>query len=261
MAAQYQAVSMTNASNPDLVVITGDFVCHSQVYLDELTDVVSRFNAPVFCVLGNHDHWAGAEEVRRALRRGGAEVLDNVHTTTMVKRQPLQIVGLDDAYTGHASWQDAVKGLRPDRPVIGLSHIAEEADALWSRGVPLVFSGHTHAGQITVARLHELSVGKLAGHKYIHGLYGSRQKSTDPAGAVYVGAGVGAAIVPLRVGERARREVAFFELGAQPGTFEEHHEEQPAHVGRAPSLRTKERRALAVMKKRERRERRNGMVL
>ena len=261
MAAQYQAASMTNASKPDLVVITGDFVCHSQVYLDELTDVVSRFDAPVFCVLGNHDHWAGAEEVRRSLKRGGAEVLDNAHTTITVKRQPLQIVGLDDAYTGHASWRDAVKGLRPDRPVIGLSHIAEEADALWSRGVPLVFSGHTHAGQITVARLHELSVGKLAGHKYIHGLYGSRQKTMNPAGAVYVGAGVGAAVVPLRVGERARREVAFFELGAQPGAFEEHHEEQPAHIGRAPSSRTKERRALAVMKKRERRERRNGLVL
>jgi hypothetical protein len=169
----------------------------------------------------------------------------------------LQVVGLDDAYTGHADRRDALKGLRSDLPVIGLSHIAEEADALWEAGVPLVFSGHTHAGQVTVARLHELSVGRLAGHKYIHGLYGSRG-TEDPKGAVYVGAGVGAAIVPLRVGERAKREVAFFELGTQPGAFDEHHEEQPARPGRVPSTKTKERRAEAVRRKHERRERKNG---
>ena len=257
MAVQYDAVSMTNAGDPDIVVISGDFVCHSQVYLDDLTEVISKIDAPVFAVLGNHDHWAGAEPVRKALKRGGAEVLDNANTTVSIGHQRLQIVGLDDAYTGHADRRQALKGLRSDLPVIGLSHIGEEADGLWEAGVPLVFSGHTHAGQITVARLHELSVGKLAGHKYIHGLYGSRGVD-DPKGAVYVGAGVGAAVVPLRVGERAKREVVFFELGEQPGSFTEHHREQPAHQGRKPSQKTKKRRALAVLRKQERRERRNG---
>jgi len=257
MEVQYDAVSMTNAGKPDIVVISGDFVCHSQVYLDDLTDVISKIDAPVFAALGNHDHWAGAEPVRNALRRGGAEVLDNAHTTITIGHQPLQVLGLDDAYTGHADHRAALKGLRRDLPVIGLSHIAEEADALWEEGVPLVFSGHTHAGQVTVARLHELSVGKLAGHKYIHGLYGSRG-TEDPKGAVYVGAGVGAAVVPLRLGERAKREVAFFELGTQPGAFDEHHQEQPARQGRVPSFKTKERRAQAVLRKQERRERKNG---
>jgi predicted MPP superfamily phosphohydrolase len=257
MEVQYDAVAMTNAGKPDLVVISGDFVCHSQVYLDDLTEVISKIDAPVFASLGNHDHWAGAEPVRKALVRGGAEVLDNAHTTVSIGHQRLQVVGLDDAYTGHADRREAVKGLRSDLPVIGLSHIAEEADALWDAGVPLVFSGHTHAGQVTVARLHELSVGKLAGHKYIHGLYGSRG-AQDPKGAVYVGAGVGAAIVPLRVGERAKREVAFFELGTQPGAFDEHHEEQSAHPGRVPSSKTRERRADAVRRKQERRERKTG---
>jgi predicted MPP superfamily phosphohydrolase len=257
MAVQYDAVSRTNAGEPDVIVITGDFVCHSQVYLDDLTDVISKLDAPVFATLGNHDHWAGAEPVRKALRRGGAEVLDNANTVVEVGHQRIQIVGLDDAYTGHADQREALKGLRRDLPVIGLSHIGEEADALWEAGVPLVFSGHTHAGQITVARLHELSVGRLAGHKYVHGLYGSRG-ADDPRGAVYVGAGVGAAVVPLRVGERAKREVAFFELGEQPGAFTEHHGEQAAHPGRKPSPKTKERRAQAVLKKKQRRERRNG---
>jgi hypothetical protein len=220
-------------------VITGDFVCHSQKYLDELTAVISELKSPVLCVLGNHDHWSGAEAVRKALRKGGAELLDNAHTTLTLRHQRLQVVGLDDAYTGHADREKALKGLRADLPTLGLSHIAEEADALWAAGVPLVLSGHTHAGQVTVAKLHELSIGRIAGHKYVHGLYGDR----GTTGAVYVGAGVGAAIIPLRVGERGRREVTLFELGAAVGSFDEHHTEQRALPGRKPSKRATARRA------------------
>src|SRR5215213_9971583 len=64
---QRQAVALANAEKPDLVVITGDFVCHSQVYLDQLTSLLREFTAPVLTVLGNHDYWAGAGEVRHAL--------------------------------------------------------------------------------------------------------------------------------------------------------------------------------------------------
>ena len=245
------------------MLITGDFVCHSQLYLDQLTEVMRAFEAPVMAVLGNHDHWSGADEVRRALERGGVEVLRNRNTTITLRHERLQIVGLDDAYTGHARRDEAVKGLRtgPARR-IALSHIAEEADGLWRHGVPLVLSGHTHGGQVTLARLHELAVGKIGGHRYVHGLYGSRRHARhrgrrEPAGAVYVGAGIGAAVVPFRLGERGKREVTMFELGCEPGDFVEHHAEQEPMRGRKPTEGTIAKRAAAVVKKRLRRERRS----
>lgn len=256
MKVQRTASLMTNAEKPDLVVITGDFVCHSQMYLDQLEEVVRSFDAPVIGVLGNHDHWSGAKEVARALRRAGVEVLSNQHTTLSLRGERLQVVGLDDAYTGHADRDAALRGLRRDLPSIGLSHIAEEADALWAHGVPLVLSGHTHAGQVTLARLHELTLGKLVGHRYIHGLYGSRKRGAAPGGAVYVGAGIGAAVIPLRLGERAQREVTLFELGQAPLTFEEHHSEQEPLPGRKPSEKTKARRAAKVIAKELKRDKR-----
>lgn len=256
MAVQREAIARINATQPDLVVLTGDFVCHSQHYLDALTELMASIQAPRVGVLGNHDHWSGADEVRLALRKGGVEVLDNVNTTVTLRHQRLQLVGLDDAYTGHADRERALKGLRKDLPSLGLSHIAEEADALWAAGVPLVLSGHTHAGQITVARLHEFAIGRLAGHKYVHGLYGDRMTT----GAVYVGAGVGAAVMPFRVGERGRREVTVFELGAMPGTVDEHHEEQVPLPGRKPSAQTVARRIAAVEKKKFKRETRKRRV-
>jgi predicted MPP superfamily phosphohydrolase len=255
MEVQYGAVELVNQQAPDLVVMTGDFVCHSQRWLDALHDVVRRYQAPVLAVLGNHDHWSGADEVRATLRRAGVLVLDNAHTTVTLRGQRLQVVGLDDAYTGHASRDRAVRGLRRDLPTLGLSHIAEEADGLWAAGVPLVLSGHTHAGQITFARLHELAFGKLTGHKYVHGLYGSRRAVLPAEGAVYVGAGIGASVMPLRMGERGRREVTIFELGMEPGSIAEHHGEQPALTGRKPSPKKVLKRHFAVHAKNAKRER------
>jgi predicted MPP superfamily phosphohydrolase len=262
-AVQQAAVELANAENPDLVVLTGDFVCHSQLYLDQLIEVVSGFAAPTIAVLGNHDHWSGADEVERALRRAGVEVLRNRNTTlTLGHQQKLQIVGLDDAYTGHARPDEALKGLRADLPVLGLSHIAEEADGLWRKGVPLVLAGHTHGGQVTLARIHELALGKIGGHRYVHGLYGSRRARDQPGdgtpfGAVYVGAGIGAAVMPIRIGDRGKREVTIFELGAEPGSFEEHHAEQKPMDGRKPSQALIAKRAAKVVKKRLSRERRD----
>jgi predicted MPP superfamily phosphohydrolase len=250
-AVQMEAIELANAQEPDLVVISGDFVCHSQAYLDELEQSLKKLNAPVIGVLGNHDHWSGAHAVRRALAHAGVAVLDNAHTVITLRRQELQVVGVDDAYTGHADVEKATKGLRDDLPTIGISHIAEESDHLWERGVPLVFSGHTHAGQVTLARMHEILLGRIIGHKYVHGLYGSRKRALGPKGAVYVGAGIGAAVVPLRLGERGKREVAVFELGAAAGAPWEHHAEQPALKGRPPSERTKERRRKQLEKKKK----------
>ncbi len=255
MRVQRAAVGLANAQRPDVVALTGDFVAHSLAYLDALGEVIAAFEAPVFAVLGNHDHWAGAPEVRRALRRAGAEVLDNAHTTITLRGERLQVVGLDDAYTGHADHARAVRGLRRDLPTIGLSHIAEEADALWAAGVPLVLSGHTHAGQLTFARLHELTLGRMIGHRYVHGLYGTRRE-VPPSGAVYVGAGIGASVMPLRMGERGRREVTLFDLGVSPGALQEHHAEQRCHPGKPPSPQIKAKRAAEVIRKREKRERR-----
>lgn len=240
-----EAVRRTNAARPDLVAITGDFVCHSQVYLADLEEIIRSFSAPVVCSLGNHDHWAGADEVRATLKHAGAIVLDNAWTEMTLRGQKIQVVGLDDAYTGNADIGRATRGLDPKVPSLGLSHIGEEADALWERGVPLVLSGHTHAGQITLARLHEAMLGRFFGHKYVHGLYGDRRGP----GALYVGAGIGASVMPMRLGDRGRREVALFELGHAPGALVEHHGEQQAHRGRKPTPSVILKRAAQVEKK------------
>lgn len=262
MAVQQVAVEMTNAESPDLVVITGDFVCHSQLYLDQLVETLSRITAPTIAVLGNHDYWSGADEVSWALDRARVLVLKNAHTTLTLRGQQLQVVGLDDAYTGHADRERATKGLREDLPSLALSHVAEEADGLWNLGLPLVLSGHTHGGQVTFAGLNEIALGRIVGHRYVHGLYGARRPlSEGPRGAVYVSAGIGASAMPLRMGERGRRELAVFELGRDIAAFDEHHEEQAPLLGRKPTAALVEKRRQAVAKKMLKRETRAARAM
>ena len=228
MKVQAEAAAITNRLKPDVVVITGDFVCHSHAFLEDLTATLRAFDVPVFAVLGNHDYWAGAQGVRQAIKRAGVELLSNQNTVITLRGQKLQIVGLDDAYTGHADRQRALRGMARHVPTIGLSHIAEEADGLWAHGVPFVLSGHTHGGQLTVAKINEIALGRIGGHRYVHGLYGRRHAPVEQLGAVYVGAGIGAAVVPFRWGDRGQREIAVFDLGLHPDHIDEHHTEQLA---------------------------------
>ena len=47
MRVQMAAVELINERRPDLVCVTGDFVCHSQAYLDALSALIKPFNVNV----------------------------------------------------------------------------------------------------------------------------------------------------------------------------------------------------------------------
>jgi predicted MPP superfamily phosphohydrolase len=94
---QRTATEMTNAQHPDLILLSGDFVCHSQLYLDQLAEVIRMFEAPVIAVLGNHDYWSGADEVRQALERGAAQVQSKPQHNISIRGEGQQVDGLADA--------------------------------------------------------------------------------------------------------------------------------------------------------------------
>jgi predicted MPP superfamily phosphohydrolase len=79
-------VQLTNAQNPDVVMLVGDYV--SQQFSDRrklkmpvatIADNLEGFNAKygVFAVLGNHDGWHDDDEIAAEFRRVGIRVLVN----------------------------------------------------------------------------------------------------------------------------------------------------------------------------------------
>ncbi len=66
------AVDMTNALNPDLIVLGGDYPHEGVEYIAPCIEELGRLRAPlgVYAVLGNHDHYhGGAPHASAALRR------------------------------------------------------------------------------------------------------------------------------------------------------------------------------------------------
>ncbi len=200
--ALHRAVELVNALEPDLVLLTGDYVCFSPRPAPMLTEAFRHLRAPAFATLGNHDHWSGASQVRDALERAGVDVLVNEHRPVDVRGARVHLVGVDDSITGHHDPEQAFSGVPEDATRVVLAHDPGFADSLARYRPALVLSGHTHGGQIYL-RGFTPYVSRRLGVKYLAGFF-------EVDGAVlYVNRGLGAS-VPVRLG--APSEVAHLTL-------------------------------------------------
>lgn len=72
-------VARCNALEPDLVLLTGDYVHGSARFIPAVAAILGGLRSRLgsFAVLGNHDHWEDAALTRRELREVGVRLLDN----------------------------------------------------------------------------------------------------------------------------------------------------------------------------------------
>lgn len=153
-------VARVNGLDPDLICITGDIADSPTADLDGFLPLLAGLHAThgVFAILGNHDHYAGADHVEAALRRlTPFTVLRDEQTAIEVKGQQLHVVGLDDHGRDWARGQtmvphlDAALATVPaDAPVLLLSHRPDVFPQAAARGVALTLAGHTHGGQLGI---------------------------------------------------------------------------------------------------------------
>lgn len=198
----HAAVEMLNDLRPDLVVLTGDYVCLSPKPLPQLTAALQKLSVPAYAILGNHDHWSNARKVRQSLLRAGVDVLTNEHRVIRVRDGLLHLVGIDDSVTGHDDPESAFRGIPDGATQVVLSHDPKSADTLHRYRPALILSGHTHGGQVFIRRVTPF-VSKRVGIKYLSGFF-------EINGALlYVTRGLGAS-VPLRF--RSPLEVALLTL-------------------------------------------------
>ena len=155
-------VELTNAADPDLIVLLGDYGA-SLHYNRPLSTALYEWALPalgfslrrlrsrdgIVAVLGNHDHYHDAARVTDWLIALGAKVLVNSHIIIRRGEHELAIGGVGDALEGHV---DPMGGAapRPDgTPLVVLSHNPDGVLSLAPEsGAGLVLSGHTHGGQI-----------------------------------------------------------------------------------------------------------------
>jgi len=195
-------VARCNALQPDLVLLTGDFVSVSADYIHSCAPILSDLQAPWgrFAVLGNHDHWTGAEVILPALRSAGVEALTNAHTRL---GEGLYLAGIDDCWTGEPDPRAALRGIPTDATPLVMTHNPYRAKRWIDRPMTML-CGHTHGGQINL--IGSRVIQALRGLGYLSGWFELGR------GRLYVNRGLGVVTVPLRIG--APPEITLFTLRA-----------------------------------------------
>ena len=202
------ALDLARRARPDLIVLTGDLVDHDPRYAEQLGRWARSLRElgardGVIAIPGNHDYYAGIDEVLSALRGGGVDVLRNDARMIGDAGGRFALLGVDDVWAGR-SGESA--GADLDRALSQLPAEARDPDSGLARvllchnpeyypeaadRVDLQLSGHTHGGQVNfVIRPADL----VLRHGYIAGRYA---RGTSQ---IYVNRGFGTAGPPARVG-------------------------------------------------------------
>jgi uncharacterized protein len=189
-----KAVEMSNELNPDLVVLTGDYVWRDQEAVFELTPILAGLNARhgVYSVLGNHDLWLDVEVTKRAFEDARLPMLINQGLEISAGSGSFYLAGMDDGWSGRPDLSLAMEKAPSNIPTILLLHEPDLVDetSLDPR-IALQLSGHTHGGQVLLAGRPPIFTPDL-GKKYSQGLF----KVNDTW--LYTNRGLGVISVPLR---------------------------------------------------------------
>jgi predicted MPP superfamily phosphohydrolase len=133
----------------DICVITGDYRNATsgpyQRALQQTARLVGALEQPVYGILGNHDFI----EFVPGLEATGLQVLLNESIPIKQGTETVFLSGVDDAhfYETH-NFQKALSSVPQDAFSILLSHTPESYRVAAACGYDLMFSGHTHGGQI-----------------------------------------------------------------------------------------------------------------
>lgn len=194
-------IELVTAHNPDLLFVTGDFITDTVDDRKLLGDVLGRLPGRLgkFAVFGNHDYRQRREaELVAWLRRQGIVTLRNDSSAVRVEGATLRVVGLEDIEEGKLSDLDrALAGcaLADDLTILLCHHPAVLAD-LPSGRFDLVLCGHTHGGQIVLPL-----IGPLV--RRGDGVPALADGPLAGGGRWHVNRGLGALLLPLRVGAPA----------------------------------------------------------
>jgi predicted MPP superfamily phosphohydrolase len=200
------------ATDPDLVVVTGDNLAHVDAVpavMRALGPLLDRAGAFVFGsndyhgpVLKNpfgyfirnrtyvHGPALPTEELRDQLTGAGWADLNNARTTLKAGAKTIELVGVDDPHIGRDAY--AMVSGPADKTAdvrIGLTHSPEPRilNAMAADGFDLLLAGHTHGGQVCVPLYGALVTNCGIDRRMVKGLH----RWPDSPAYLHVSAGLG----------------------------------------------------------------------
>ena len=209
-----RCVAITNGLEPDLIALTGDYICWDPEAQSEVVRALAGLRAPhgVFGCLGNHEADVGIEDsITRLFAAQGIRMLRQESTPIRLGDEMLNLIGMDLApdaerqVEGDRRLQQLKALVMPNTVNILLIHYPH-AFGDPELGIDLTLSGDIHGGgQLSLDFIHRgLNLSSLMGVPYIRGLY------ENGGSQLYMNRGIGITGFPIRV--CARPEITVLEL-------------------------------------------------
>ncbi|MTI46907.1 metallophosphoesterase [Sporosalibacterium faouarense] len=202
--ANKKLFKLIRQSEADLIVITGDFIdgkTKDFTYIYSFVDKLVKINPQIYFVSGNHEWRTGRNtELVEGLKGKGVKVLNNRSEVFKKENFIVNICGVDDSYTRHDNFEEAIKGVNNDLYTVLLSHSPDLISRENTSFVDLILSGHTHGGQIRLPIIGALvAPGQGFFPKYDKGVFdlGSETK-------LYLDSGLGTSTIPIRFWNRSQ---------------------------------------------------------
>ena len=168
-------IDYVNTLNYDLATLTGDYFSYIiSGYEGALEKSLSKLSAPdgKFGVLGNHDHWMGADKVRRIFKNSDVVDLSNDVCLLSKGGDELNLAGVDSCTVGEDDLDEVLGKLKKDIPSILLAHEPDFAvKSSKTHAFNLQISGHSHGGQFIVPMIETTPFRGPNSTKYPVGLY------------------------------------------------------------------------------------------
>jgi predicted MPP superfamily phosphohydrolase len=193
-----RVVEATNASRPDLILITGDLVIQEVaggkfVGPEASAQVLKGLHAPlgVFVVLGNHDWWLDPQRVSAALEHVGIKDLEDDAARIRRGDAVFWLVGISDLLAGPHNFSAAMSRVTDDAPIVLFTHNPDLFPRITGR-FSLMITGHTHGGQVDLPLVGRLVVPSRYGQRFAIGHIVENQRH------LFVSSGIGTSIFPVR---------------------------------------------------------------
>lgn len=149
------AIAATNAAEPNLIVLTGDYVNHEPEPIHDLVLFLKHLKSShgIYAILGNHDYHRARSKslITKSFQNIGIQVLCN--EVAYPFGAEFALVGLGDLRSGEFKPQLVLNTIDENIPRIILAHSPDCAESLQKWRVDLQLSGHTHGGQIVIPKL------------------------------------------------------------------------------------------------------------
>ena len=187
-------VRTVNAQKPDVLVLAGDMF--GEPGFEKTVAKFKRAKAALakLAVPGNWEY--GLKIDPAALRKAYADAGVAYLINEVCEVGGLRFIGLDDLLRGAPRFKLAGSALTGDSSAVVINHCPQAFDRIASdsRSKKIVISGHTHGGQI--APFGHALVTPVGSGGYLKGWY---RKANN---CMYVMRGVGASVLPFRLGAR-----------------------------------------------------------